>query len=44
MVGLAITSIATKRRDSFARNRELQKLGATLDSIAEALTGDDGDR
>jgi hypothetical protein len=39
LVGLAITSIAVKRRDMFARKRNLQKLAATLDSITVALGG-----
>ena len=39
VVGLAITSIAVKRRDMFARQRNLQKLAATLDSITVALGG-----
>ena len=39
LVGLAMTSIAVKRRDMFARKRNLQKLAATLDSITTALGG-----
>ncbi|MGH2806762.1 MAG: hypothetical protein ACRDKT_05745 [Actinomycetota bacterium] len=47
IVGVVIANIAVKRRDNFARIRQLQKLSATMESIelavAEPPTGSDGD-
>jgi hypothetical protein len=37
VVGAAIMSIGVKRRDNFARIRELQKLSATMESIEGAI-------
>lgn len=40
VVGVGVVSIAAKRRDNFARVRQLQKLSATMESIQAAI--DDG--
>jgi hypothetical protein len=46
VVGAAIMNIGVKRRDNFARIRELQKLSATMESIEGAFAepGKPGDR
>lgn len=48
IVGVVIANIAVKRRDNFARLRQLQKLSSTMESIelavAESPSGSDGDR
>jgi hypothetical protein len=41
VVGLGFTSLAVKRREAFARVRKLQKLAATLDSIASGVAARD---
>ena len=46
IVGVVITNIAVKRRDNFARIRQLQKLSSTMESIELAVaesSGSDGD-
>ena len=42
ILGVAVTSIAVKRRDNFARVRQLQKLSATMESIEDSLGGGAG--
>ena len=42
-VGIGIVSIGAKRRDNHARVRQIEKLGATLDSIRDAVEGADAE-
>ena len=48
VLGVVIANIAVKRRDNFARIRQLQKLSATMESIQSSIAdpsdGGDGDR
>lgn len=37
MLGVGITNIAVKRRDAFIRERKLEKLTATMESITKAV-------
>ena len=39
VVGIVIANIAVKRRDNFARIRQLQKLSTTMESIQGAISG-----
>jgi hypothetical protein len=41
VLGVGILSIGVKRRDNFARVREIEKLSSTLESIRDAVGGSD---
>lgn len=43
VVGVGVISIGAKRRDSFNRVRQIEKLAATMESIEKAVTGDSAD-
>ena len=44
VVGVGIISIGVKRRDNFARLRQIEKLSTTMESIEKAVTGTSDER